>query len=139
MSSTTATKPTIGHAINIDSPVPSNITIPPPQHSPKTLTNIKNEHRNRIKTVLKSYPREVIQAKSAQTEQTILTHPALSLFHQAKSIAIFYPLPHEFQTFGIIERILDEKKHLFLPRVIAGDLSATANSPQQNTMELFEF
>jgi 5-formyltetrahydrofolate cyclo-ligase len=67
---------------------------------------------------MKANTPEETKIKSQCTQNTIMTHPALALFHSAKSIGIFFSLPHEFQTNDMINHMLSAKKHVFLPRVI---------------------
>ena len=80
-------------------------------------------------------PEETL-SKSIQTQNTIHTNPSLNLYHTAKSIAIFFSLPHELQTNGMIREMLAEKKHVYLPRVID---SATGHMEMYEVLSQYDF
>lgn len=62
--------------------------------------------------------RAQLQRMSAETAQRLLTHPRITA---ADTILLYYSLPDEVSTCGIIQRLRRDGKTIILPRVASGE------------------
>lgn len=64
--------------------------------------------------------RKSIQDKKLKSEKIAKNLISLPCFSQSHKIAIYYSLPQEAETTGLIEYMLKQNKEVYLPKVLSG-------------------
>lgn len=84
---------------------------------PLTPTQIlKKELRKRIRAAVRSLPAAQISSESQKTLSAFLRHP---VYTSSTSVALYHPMPTEFQLLPLLSHALAHQKRVFLPRIVS--------------------
>ncbi|CAN8071504.1 unnamed protein product [Agarophyton chilense] len=86
------------------------------KNGPDATRLLKKELRSRIRSALRSLSQSAVDQESLRV---IKRFTESTVYRNASSLALYAPMPYEFNTISLITKAFNDTKQVFLPRVVS--------------------